>query len=404
MMDGNSKSTGARLAFAESHANATQKPNLLILGASVRAAAWSALGSGTVKPWCIDLFADTDLTRHCAAQSIPLSAYPHGFLAASRQAPPGPWLYTGALENYPDLIEAIARERPLWGNPPHVVRKVRSPTNLAEHFQKAKILCPSVMETPPTGNKKNWLVKPRRGAGGAGIRPWHGEAVDAGCYFQEHIEGMSCSALYVGRDDNAATFLGATRQLVGAPWLNANGFQYCGNVGPLKLRPKVESYLERIGSFLAQDFGLRGFFGVDFILQHDTPWPVEVNPRFTAGLEVLERAAGQSFFGHHHDDFFPLNEPSPAHPTMTNGNQIHGKAILFARDTFVFPGVGPWNECLQSDWSSLSCPDYADIPHPGSRIEKGQPILTLFAHADTEDACAEILRGKAQALDRKLFA
>ncbi len=108
MTDWNSESTGARLAFAKSRANAKQMPNLLILGASVRAAAWSALGSGTVQPCCIDLFADADLQRQISAQAIPLSAYPYGFLEASRRAPPGPWLYTGALENYPDLIEAIA--------------------------------------------------------------------------------------------------------------------------------------------------------------------------------------------------------------------------------------------------------------------------------------------------------
>src|SRR4051812_15417928 len=80
---------------------------LLLLGASVRAAAWSALRGGLVQPWCIDLFADADLQRACTARTIPPTDYPHDFLAAARQAPPGPWLYTGALENYPDLIAAI---------------------------------------------------------------------------------------------------------------------------------------------------------------------------------------------------------------------------------------------------------------------------------------------------------
>ena len=38
--------------------------------------------------------------------------------------------------------------------------------------------------------------------------------------------------------------------------------------------------------------GLRGLFGVDFVLRDGIPWPVEVNPRYTASVEVLEFAAG----------------------------------------------------------------------------------------------------------------
>ncbi len=63
-----------------------------------------------------------------------------------------------------------------------------------------------------------------------------------------------------------------------------------------------------------------------------------------------------------------------------------------------------WNDSLRNGWSSGSYLDYADIPQPGSRIEKGQPILTMFAQAATDGACTEILRAKAQALDRELFA
>ena len=74
-----------------------------------------------------------------------------------------------------------------------------------------------------------------------------------------------------------AVFLGATRQLVGAPWLRARPFRYCGNIGPLVLEPSDSAHLQRIGDVLVQAFSLRGFFGVDFILNDAGPWPVYGN-------------------------------------------------------------------------------------------------------------------------------
>src|SRR6266436_2623844 len=97
---------------------------LLIVGASARAAAFSALRAG-LRPWCADLFADVDLRARCPAQQLSPEQYPHGFLEMVRQAPPGPWIYTGGLENRRALVRHICRLRPLWGNDAGVLRRVR---------------------------------------------------------------------------------------------------------------------------------------------------------------------------------------------------------------------------------------------------------------------------------------
>ena len=54
-------------------------PSLLIFGASVRAAAFSALRAG-LQPWCADLFADADLRARCPTIRVPAEVYPDGFL------------------------------------------------------------------------------------------------------------------------------------------------------------------------------------------------------------------------------------------------------------------------------------------------------------------------------------
>jgi predicted ATP-grasp superfamily ATP-dependent carboligase len=344
------------------------------------------------------LFGDADLQRVCACRVVSGAAYPGAFLEAARQAPAGPWFYTGALENHPRWIDAIARERPLWGNSAEVVRQVRSPVRVAEILGRADLPCPAVAETWPLSESTTWLIKPRLSAGGANIQRWSGHPVPRSFYAQEWIEGEDCSALFVGCLDNSAMFLGATRQLIGLPWLYAGAFRYCGSVGPLNLAATTCTRLQQLGDVLTKAFCLRGFFGVDFILKDDVPWPVEINPRYTASIEVLERATGTCLFSHHREAFAPGGR---APPPKSRG--FCGKAILFARDTLCFPAEGPWRESLHHSWAQSAGPDYADIPHPQSRIDKGHPVLTLFAHADREADCREILRENAQALDRQLF-
>src|SRR5262245_24922734 len=101
---------------------------LIIVGASVRAAAFSALKAG-FSPHALDCFADRDLTAVCDA--IRVEDYPRGLPQALQEAPDAPWLYTGGLENYPRLVDQMAAMRPLLGNPGNVLRRVRGPQNLA---------------------------------------------------------------------------------------------------------------------------------------------------------------------------------------------------------------------------------------------------------------------------------
>ena len=82
---------------------------VLIVGASARAAAASALRAG-LDPWCADLFADADL-RALVPDSIrcPAGQYPSALTELLRDAPAGPLMYTGGLENHPNLVWRLAK-------------------------------------------------------------------------------------------------------------------------------------------------------------------------------------------------------------------------------------------------------------------------------------------------------
>ncbi|HEX5272199.1 MAG TPA: ATP-grasp domain-containing protein [Gemmataceae bacterium] len=376
--------------------------SLLIVGASARAAAFSALRAG-LRPMCADLFADADLRAHCPVWRVGAKDYPRGFLDLPLLDSRGPWLYTGGLENRPELVEALARRRPLWGNSATVLRRVRSPHEVRGVLRAAGLPSPKVwQERPPPPRDGRWLVKPLAGAGGTGIRTWEESATIGqrrGVYWQELIFGESCAALYVG-DGRGARLLGVTRQLVGEAWLHAAPFHYCGSVGPVVPPPELSGPFTDLGMALGRGFGLVGVFGVDCVVRDGVPYPVEVNPRYTASVEVLEYATGLRALALHRRAFDPA-APMPPEPSGATG--VVGKAVLFARAALRFPDEGPWRGALADPSGPEVMPAFADIPDAGTPIPAGRPVLTLLCPARTAEECVEELRRRASDLDRRLF-
>jgi hypothetical protein len=112
------------------------KPTLLIVGASARAAAQSAIRAG-YQPWCADLFADSDLRAIVPdARRCPADQYPNGLANLIREAPEAPWIYTGGLENHPRLIGKMKHLRLLLGNGPVALRLCRNPFLVQEVLRR----------------------------------------------------------------------------------------------------------------------------------------------------------------------------------------------------------------------------------------------------------------------------
>src|ERR1022692_498894 len=165
--------------------------DIILIGASTRAAAMSALRAG-LTPWCADLFADADLQRLATVRKVPLEAYPQGLLDALADAPRAPVLYSGGLENRPDLVGRI--DRPLWGNGPEVLRAGRSPLRWAQSLRACGLPCPALAHQPMATGRL--LLKPRKSAGGLGIRFYDNQPFNPRTHFlQEWIAGLPCSGI-----------------------------------------------------------------------------------------------------------------------------------------------------------------------------------------------------------------
>jgi predicted ATP-grasp superfamily ATP-dependent carboligase len=363
---------------------------VLLVGASVRASACSAIRAG-FDPVAIDLFADWDLRSVCPAHRVEPPSYPEAIerLSLTATLPDTPWCYTGAIENHPALIDRIARDRPLWGNPGAVVRTVRDPFALAGALRRAGL--PAIdarRRSPGLPTDGSWLVKRLRSAGGAHIRPFDGnepDPVEGIEYLQRRVIGPSGSAVFVGASAGSADLCGVTRQ-----WIGHDGaaFGYLGSVGPVRVPETVRRQLRQLGTLLAGAFGLRGLFGVDFVLSRGAAWPVEVNPRPTASVEVLEWAIGRSLF-RRHAEAFGAEISDEGHDTCRIRPRGRvGKLVVFAPVEGRVPDEIRWP---LADPRSGRLPKVADLPPPGTPFLPGQPVLTLLDAAPSASSCRERL-------------
>jgi uncharacterized protein len=365
---------------------------LIIVGASARAAAFSTIRAG-MHPWCADLFADADLRAACPVTGIDSRSYPNGFERILRGAPDAPWIYTGGLENHPKLIARLASIRPLWGNCEEVLRAVRDPLRLMQALRKANVPVPECRFRPPKAASPGiWLQKPLAGAGGAKIQCWPPESPGKShrCYYQEFISGISASAVYAGIGGQSY-FLGATRQLIGEPWLMAKPFHYCGSIGPLDLSRDVRQGFERIGDLMVAAFRLRGLFGIDAVIRDDVPYLVEVNPRYTASMEVLELASQLQVINCQRQAF---DKSFSAHGIHVRPERVVGKAIVFAPTPLLFPIDGPW---------LAPGSGFADIPMGGTRIEAGWPVMTFLTDGLTPKDVLERMQNRMRDVRDVLF-
>lgn len=373
--------------------------HVLIAGVSTRAAAESAALAG-FDVTSLDAFADLDQATGVHAMSLPRDVgVSFGAWAAARAARDiacDVVTYLSSFENHPAAVHLLARGRALWGNSPAVLRRVRDPEALAAALETRGLACAGNRIADLDHTPDRWLLKPRASGGGHGVRWWQpGDPVPRTTYVQPFIDGVPGSIVFVAAGGTARP-LGLTRQLIGDPTFGASGFRYCGSIlaaaGDPQFANDVRLLAEatRLVEVLADAFDLVGVNGTDFVARDGTPVAVEVNPRYSASMELVERAYGISIFAAHAmacamGELLPFDLASAR---MSAG--AFGKAILFARHDVDCGDTRSW----------LDDPHVRDVPHPGEHIAAGRPVCTIFAESTDSTRCyAELARRAARMYD-----
>lgn len=387
---------------------------MLIAGVSTRAAASSAVRAGFAVT-SIEAFADLD--RHPSVRSLPPSL-PFDAMTiarASRDVDCDAVAYLSTFENHPRAVSVLSAGRALWGNSPATLRRVRDPVVLAgalagRGFSVPRLFVSSgtggnaeFVDAPQDDTSRQWLVKPLRSGGGHGVRLWrHGTDIPTGCYLQELIEGTSGSVVFIAARNHAVP-LGVLRQLIGEDAFGARGYRYCGNILVPADDPQFDTALVQracaLAGAVAEAFGVVGVNGIDFVARRGIPFPVEVNPRWCASLELIELAYGLPVFGLHAaacdanalPDFDLVRTQRAAQSAL-------GKAVVFARHDVTAIDTRGWLEERDSAGRAI----VRDIPRSGARIGAGLPVCTVFAEARGIDQCHEQLVRRAEAIHAQL--
>ena len=364
-----------------------------------------------VSVMAIDLFADRDLHAVCLqAQRLDASDYPAGFLRLVAGMPAAPVAYCGGLENHPELIRQLAATRPLAGNGAAQVACVRTPERLADVVRRVGCRFPMTVrdpvEVPADGA---FLCKPLASAGGQGVVHWYGQSApmrSGGWCWQRCISGQLLSVSLVlapGQVD----LLGICRQVTGYRGVAGGRFRFRGAI---ELPPAwvarhcgLVERLKELGTLLASEAGLVGLVGIDFMLSRtgrdEIPVVLEVNPRPTASMELIERRVGWSLAVRH---LAACGLPIPAAQTLlpVATGSTWAKEIVVARQAGTIPAT--WDQQVEAalvetrtaaegDWPLL-----ADRPVAGTQVKAGQPVVTVFAAAQTPAEAFRRVRCRAQ--------
>jgi predicted ATP-grasp superfamily ATP-dependent carboligase len=334
------------------------------IGASVRALAQSLIAQGH-EVLAADLFNDLDLQRIAKTQRI--EDYPVDLLKLIDDVSADAFVYTGGLENYPDLIDALATKLPLLGNGGNVLRRVRDVRTLQAVLNRNGFAMPEMIwPTDASQPSGRWLRKSPNSSGGQRLH-WANVSTRApgpGEYWQRFVDGAVYGASF-RVTDGKVSYLGAARQLTDCPWTNAPPFHYAGSIGPVILPPTVQQEIERLGQCLAAEFQLKGWFGIDLVIDRKgRAWVLEVNPRYTASMELLSSLG------------------------------LSGKAVLYSRKALRVSA-----EFVEQ---LLTITPVADIPTAGTQIPAGSPILTVVTEGKEEGQVLAALESNTKAIDAML--
>ncbi len=391
----------------------------VLVGVSARALLESAVASG-YQAMAIDYFADQD----CRWRGEAFRLDELGFAAAAGNLLPAAakvvlsrpdWrqhyqglVYAAGPENWPDGLPWWEKTGLLWGNSATTLQQVRN-------LQECSAVLPAGCFLPPfytpaawrrqSGKGVRWLVKPVNSGGGRGIR-WladNSRLAEAQVtalsnkknpyIIQQFIPGIPASVTFIA-DGEQAVIMGTSRQLLPQAGRYPVRFDYAGSIVPLDLPAgqvaALTGPLDQVVNRLTRTGRLKGINTLDFIVNQQGIWLLEVNPRWSASAELIERWRGERLFARHLAAV-AADSKWAAGISLSSACQsagYWGKKIIYARKTIT---VQATDAALRHYYRQ----GLRDIPLPGTCITGGQPLCTVLAWGKTGAACRRQLLLKA---------
>jgi methenyltetrahydromethanopterin cyclohydrolase len=310
-----------------------------------------------------DCFGDQD-TVAMAERWLPISdiydtAAIYQTIVTLSQNQPCLLMYGSGVEAFFPILKSLPDTIQLLGNSVETIEQIKTPHFFFSLLQQLNIPYPKTEFTAPTGNIGKWLAKPNTGFGGQFIIHYDSQTDLNDHYYQQYIEGIACSALFLADGQNVRLCL-VNRQFQYPS--SDRPFLLSGLSTPFVLSARLQEQIATFITLLVRQTKLCGFNSLDFIITPDDAiFVLEINPRISASAALLDITT-PIFEQHLSACFNQTLLPLPL-PLAQYQKHLH---IIFAPRDMTSPEF--------IDWPSFC----RDLPHPNTEIKKDQPICTAI--------------------------
>ena len=225
-------------------------------------------------------------------------------------------------------------------------------------------------EINKTYPETKFILKPVQGSGGYDINLLNNDSNivfnDKKFMIQEYISGINVSSSLLADGDDAKTIINS-RLLTENDFEKNNSFIYVGNILPLTDESilaniediaKINESMNATSENLACKFNLVGSNGVDYILNDDGLYVIEINPRIQGTFECAEKSLGINMLD--------------AHIKACQGEIIEvPEAKYYSYKKIIYSPT-------RMKYEKIDLDNIYDLPHIGSITEKSEPLLTII--------------------------
>lgn len=367
----------------------SNKPKIIIAAISSRAYVKSAVDAG-FEVFSIDTFCDVDMQK-LASDTRKININEYGFVAEELLKILDELdlnqftglCYGAGFEAQPQLLLEIAKRLPVLGNSAETLRHCKNPQFFLELCHAFEMPTPVTSFKRPFGSA-GWVSKQMGASGGVHIKPLLplDLPMSIPVYYQKITDGTPISCLFLA-DSVHAEVIGFSEQWC-APTV-ISPYRYGGAVSHATLSPFCKKTITDFIQAISFKLGLRGINSVDFLVDGEKIYALEINPRLSATLD-LYMAKRDNYFASHIEacSVQLLNWPS-----VKGISRAH--QIVYASKTVNVPA--------SMDWPEWVC----DIPQLNSTIEAGMPICTVTAEARTAWQAKQEVQARAASLRQELM-
>ncbi len=385
---------------AISEATGLQKP-LIIVGFSARAAAQCAFRAG-FQTIAIDHCADRDLLAYC---QVYRSLEDARWVEWISECYPGiPMLLAGGMEHRPNAIHACQQHSNRGGCSGTQLVAMRSLGNW-QRWALASGLAWPITWLPSDGIEElktkrlryQWLIKSTQGGGGIGITEWNphdasfnDESIlqNPNLYIQQNRSGEPIGVTMLS-SEYGSVVVGVASSLGRSTQSFVPKYTYRGSMGPVALHEDQLARLQQFAAMVASETGFVGLWQADFLLDNSELTLLEINPRWSASMEILDATYDVRLVALHcqcstrsitFEGWSELENKFSKHVLMPSKKSM-GKIIMYAKETLLVDEQqsDAWWLDRWQEGSNSSRVHFADIPRTGTEIEAGHPILTCIA-------------------------